>query len=109
MGGPAPTDANPDPEGKVVIVDRATHEIVNELVGPDFTGEPHGIWAASEGKLYVGHERGNRVTVLAVNDPSDAFDDAVAGTVSGEAADVAFLKKPIDIVAAPYPSARGLM
>jgi YVTN family beta-propeller protein len=96
IGGPAPSATNADPEGKIVIVDRTTHAIVNELTGPAFTGEPHGIWGTRERTLYIGHERGNRVTVLDVNDPNNAFDDEIAGTVTDS-----FLKKPIDIVVAP--------
>jgi YVTN family beta-propeller protein len=98
IGGPAPSATSPDPEGKIVIVDRTTHAIVNELTGPAFTGEPHGIWATPDGRLYVGHERGNRVTVIATGDPNNPFDDAVVGTVTGAAGDLAALKKPIDIV-----------
>lgn len=83
-------------EGKIAIVDRATKEVVNELTGPTWTGEPHGIWPTSNGKLYVGHEAGNRVTVLDVKDPSSAHDDVVMTTITDP-----FLKKPIDIVVAP--------
>ena len=83
-------------EGKIVIIDRATKEVVNELTGPTWTGEPHGIWPTANGKLYVGHEAGNRVTVLDVNDPSNALDDVVVTTITDS-----FLKKPIDIVVAP--------
>ena len=101
IGGPAPTPDNPDPEGKIVIIDRTTHTIVRELTGPAFTGDPHGIWASSDGKLYIGHERGNRVTVIDTKDPNDAFDDEVLGTVGGSEADLAFLKQPIDIVIKP--------
>lgn len=86
----------PGGEGKIAIVDRATKEVVNELTGPTWTGEPHAIWPASNGKLYIGHETGNRVTVLDVNDPSNALDDAVVTTITDS-----FLKKPIDIVVAP--------
>ncbi len=98
IGGPAPGGDSADPEGKIVVVDRATHAIVHELTGPAFTGEPHGIWGAPGGRLYVGHERGNRVTVIDTGDPDDPFDDRVAGVVTGPAADLAFLKQPIDIV-----------
>lgn len=101
IGGAAPSEENPDPEGKIVIIDRTTHAIVNELTGPEFTGDPHGIWATSDGKLYVGHERGDRVTVINTNDANDAFDDEVVGTVDGSEADLAFLKQPIDIVITP--------
>ncbi|MEN8129314.1 MAG: hypothetical protein ABFS45_03780 [Pseudomonadota bacterium] len=65
IGGPKPSAANPDPEGKVVVIDRTTHKIVKELSGPDFTGNPHGIWATSDReKPYLGHESGNRITVI---------------------------------------------
>jgi YVTN family beta-propeller protein len=83
-------------EGKLVIVDRATKQVVNQLTGPTWTGEPHGIWPTPNGKLYVGHEAGNRVTVLDVNEPSNALDDVVVTTITDS-----FLKKPIDIVVAP--------
>ena len=98
IGGPAPSAANPDPEGKIIIVDRTTRNIVNQLTGPSFTGDPHGIWASSEGKLFVTHERGNRVTVIRTNNPDDPFDDVLEGTVTGSAADLAFMKRLIDIV-----------
>lgn len=101
IGGPAPTAGNPDPEGKIVIVDRATRTIVNELTGPAFTGDPHAIWATSDGKLYVGHERGNRVTVINTNDPSNPLDDVIEGLVTGSSADLGFMKRLIDIVIKP--------
>jgi DNA-binding beta-propeller fold protein YncE len=101
IGGPAPTPTNPDPEGKIVILDRASRRIVQELTGPAFTGEPHGIWGTSDGKLLVGHERGNRVTVIQTRNPDNPRDDAVEGTVTGTDADLAFLKRPIDIVVKP--------
>lgn len=101
IGGPAPSNTNSDPEGKIVIVDRTKRTIVNELTGPAFTGDPHGIWASSGGKLFVTHERGNRVTVIRTNNPNDPFDDEIEGTVSGSAADLAFMKRLIDIVIRP--------
>jgi DNA-binding beta-propeller fold protein YncE len=101
IGGPAPSATTPDPEGKIVIVARSTHTIVHELTGPAFTGEPHAIWATPDGRLYVGHERGNRVTVVATGNPIDPFDDTVVGTVTGSVGDLAALKKPIDIVVKP--------
>ncbi len=101
VGGPAASATDPDPEGKVVIVDRATRTIVHELTGSDFTGEPHAIWATSAGHLYVGHERGNRVTVIHTGDPNDPLDDTVEGVVTGTSQDLAFLKRPIDIVIKP--------
>lgn len=101
IGGPAPSAGDPDPEGKIVIVDRITHTIVNELTGAAFTGDPHGIWAASDGRLFVTHERGNRVTVIDTTDPDDPFDDLVEGTVTGSPTDLAFMKRLIDIVIRP--------
>lgn len=98
VGGPLPSASNPDPEGKLVILDRTTHTVVNELTGSAFRGEPHAIWLTPQNKLYIGHERGNRVSVVAVNEQGNAFDDAVVGAVTGSSADLAFLKKPIDIV-----------
>lgn len=101
IGGPPPTPANPDPEGKIVIVDRATRRIVHELTGPAWSGDPHAIWATSDGRLYVGHERGNRVTVIHTGRPDDPFDDKVEGTVTGSPGDLAFMKRLIDIVIRP--------
>ena len=101
IGGPAPSAADPDPQGKIAVVDRATRAIVAELTGAAFSGDPHGIWASSEGKLFVTHERGNRVTVIRTHDPDDPFDDVVEGTVTGSAADLAFMKRLIDIVIRP--------
>lgn len=101
IGGAAPSAGNPDPEGNIVIVDRTTRVIVNRLTGPAFTGDPHGIWASSDGKLFVTHERGNRVSVIRTNDPNNPFDDVLEGTVSGSAADLAFMKRLIDIVIQP--------
>ncbi|MDP9382113.1 MAG: hypothetical protein M3Q29_18610 [Chloroflexota bacterium] len=99
VGGPVHSPTNPDPEGKVVIMDRTAHTVVHELTGPAFTGEPHAVWAVPNGRLYIGHEHGNRVTVINTGDPSSPFDDTVEGMVTGSAEDLAFLKKPIDIVA----------
>ena len=101
IGGPAPSSANPDPEGKIVIFDRTTHKIVQELTGPAWTGDPHGIWATSDGRLYVGHERGNRVTVINTGNADDPNDDKVEGTVTGSPKDLAFMKRLIDIVIRP--------
>lgn len=101
IGGPAPTAANPDPEGKIVIVDRTTHRIVHELTGAGFTGDPHAIWATSDGRLYVGHERGNRVTVINTGKADDPLDDRVEGAVTGSPRDLAFMKRLIDIVIKP--------
>ena len=92
----------PGASGKVVIFDRASHTVVREFTGPDFAGEPHGIWPTGNGKLYIGYETGNRVGIIRTGDPDDAADDAFAGSVGGSAADLAFLRKPIDIVAAGY-------
>ncbi len=101
IGGPAPGGAQADPEGKVVIVDRRQHKVVRELTGKDFTGEPHAVWATPDGRLYIGHERGGRVTILDTGNLNDPFDDRVAGTVTGPEQEIAFLKKPIDIVVRP--------
>ena len=51
--------------------------------------------------MYVGHERGNRVTVIDTGDANNPLDDTVQGTVTGSAQDLGFLKKPIDIVISP--------
>lgn len=101
IGGPAPSSANPDPEGKIVIFDRTTHKIVQELTGPTWTGDPHGIWATSDGRLYVGHERGNRVTVINTGNADDPNEDKVEGSVTGSPKDLAFMKRLIDIVIRP--------
>lgn len=101
VGGPAPTPDNPDPAGKVVVIDRLTREVAREMTGQEWAGEPHGIWRTGNGKLYVGHERGNRVSVVSIGKPDDAFDDVLKGVVTGSAADLAFLKKPIDVVVTP--------
>lgn len=102
IGGPPPcAPAGVDREGKIVIVDRTTHKIVHELTGPAFTGDPHGIWATSDGRLYVGHERGNRVTIINTGNADDPFDDTVEGTVTGSPKDLGFMKQPIDIVIKP--------
>ena len=94
IGGPKPTTDNPNPEGKVVIIDRTTHKIVNELTGPDFTGNPHGVWATSDRtKLYLGHESGNRVTVIQPNVLDDPKDDVVITTISAPD-----MKSIVDIV-----------
>ena len=106
-GAPPCAPAGSDREGKVVIVDRATRTIVDELTGPAFTGDPHGIWGTADGRLYIGHERGDRVTVLDTRDADDPSDDVVVGTVTGSAEDLAFLKKPIDIVISPAAVAPG--
>jgi YVTN family beta-propeller protein len=102
IGGPPPcAPAGVDREGKIVILDRVTHQIVHELTGAAFTGDPHGIWGTSDGRLYVGHERGNRVTVINTGNADDPRDDVVEGTVMGSLRDVGFLKQPIDIVVKP--------
>ncbi len=97
VGGPAPTAADPDPEGKVVVLDLATHEVVGEAAGPAFTGEPHAMWAVSDTRLYLGHERGNRVSVLDLTTPTSP---QVTATVTGPSEHLAFLQQPIDIAAA---------
>jgi len=102
IGGTPPcAPAGSDREGKIVIVDRPTHRIVHELTGPAFTGDPHGIWATSDGRLYVGHERGNRVTVINTGNADNPLDDRVEGTVTGSLRDLGFVKQPIDIVIRP--------
>jgi len=102
IGGPPPcAPGGADREGKVVVVDRAARRIVHELTGPAFTGDPHGIWGTPEGRLYIGHERGNRVTVVDTGNADDPFDDRVEGVVSGSAKDLGFLKQPIDVVVKP--------
>jgi YVTN family beta-propeller protein len=100
-GAPPCAPAGSDREGKIVIVDRTTHKIVHELTGPAFTGDPHGMWGTKDGLLYVGHERGNRVTVIKTGKPDDPMDDTVEGTVTGSPQDLAFMKQPIDIVIKP--------
>jgi YVTN family beta-propeller protein len=100
-GAPPCAPAGVDREGKIVILDRTTRKIVHELTGPAFTGDPHGIWGTSDGRLYVGHERGNRVTVINTGKADDPFDDAVEGTVTGSPQDLGFMKQPIDIVIKP--------
>ncbi len=101
IGGPKPSADSSDPEGKVVVIDRKTHKIVREFKGPMFTGDPHAIWGTSDGRLYIGHERGSRVTVINLGEPNDPADDEVETTVTGSESDLAFLKKPIDIVIKP--------
>ena len=102
IGGLPPcAPAGSDREGKIAIVDRATQKVVHELTGPAFTGDPHGIWGTTAGRLYVGHERGNRVTVINTGNADNPMDDTVEGTVTGSAQDLAFMKQPIDIVVKP--------
>ena len=101
IGGPAPSTEDNDPEGKIVIMNRSTHKIVRELTGIEFTGVPHGIWGASDGRLFVGHQTGNRVTVIDTRDPDDPDDDIVEGPVLGSRSDLEFIKEPIDIVIFP--------
>lgn len=101
VGGPEPTAQEPDPEGKVVVLNRATHRVVRELTGPAFNGEPHGIWGTSDGKLLVGHERGNRVTVIATGKADNPRDDDVQGVVTGSSQQRAFMQRLIDIVVKP--------
>jgi hypothetical protein len=104
IGGPAPSAGNPDPEGKIVIFNRNSHMIVNELTGPAFTGDPHAVWATSDGRLLIGHERGNRVTVIDTRNVNNPNDDVVEGVVTDSEPDgknVAFMKRLIDIVIKP--------
>lgn len=95
VGGTPPcAPGGTDREGKVVIIDRDAHAIVRELTGSAWTGDPHGIWATTDHqRLYVSHERGNRVTVIDVGDPANPLDDGVSGTVSHP-----LMKQPIDLV-----------
>lgn len=101
IGGPAPGPGNPDPEGKVVIIDRPSRKIVRELTGPAWTGDPHAVWGTSDGRLLIGHERGNRITVLNTGNPDDPSDDKVEGLVTGTPEQLGFLKGIIDIVVRP--------
>lgn len=104
IGGPAPSTGNPDPEGKIVIFNRKNHKIVRELTGPAFTGDPHGIWAASDGRLFVTHERGNRVTIINTgnrNNPNDDFVEGVVTDSDPQGKNQAFMKRLIDIVIKP--------
>jgi hypothetical protein len=48
--------------------------------------------------LYVGHERGDKVSVIDTSDANNPLDDSVEGPVTGSARVLGFLKKPIDIV-----------
>jgi len=100
IGGPlpcAPAGA-PTRQGKVVIVDRTTHRIVNELSGPAFTGDPHGIWATGDGRrLFVGRESANKVTVIDTGKADNPADDVVIATL-----DVG--KQPIDVVVSSHPA-----
>lgn len=105
IGGPLPCAPGGDPaveaakEGKIVIVDTHTHQIVHELTGPAFSGDPHGIWGTPDGRLlYIGHESGNRVTAIDLGSGSNPFDDRVLGVVTGSPTDVGFIKQPIDVV-----------
>lgn len=50
----------------------------------------------------MGYETGNRVGIIRTGDPDDAADDTFVGSVGGSAADLAFLRKPIDVVATGY-------
>ena len=97
VGGPAPDSTSPDPQGKVVIIELIGHRKVGEVTGPDYSGEPHAMWAINDSQIYLGHERGNRVSILDVRTPTSP---RVVGTVTGSPADLAFLRQPIDIVAA---------
>lgn len=49
----------------------------------------------------MGHERGNRVTIVSVGNPGDPADGRVEGTVTGLPADLAFMKRLIDVVIKP--------
>jgi YVTN family beta-propeller protein len=103
IGGPppcAPAGAATR-QGKVVILDRTTHRIVNELSGPAFTGDPHGIWATGDGRrLFVGRESANKVTVIDTGNADNPADDVVIATL-----DVG--KQPIDVVVSSHPAVVG--
>jgi YVTN family beta-propeller protein len=101
VAGPAPTTASPNPVGKLVIFDRSTHKVVRELTGSAFAGEPSALLAMPDGRLYVAEARANRIVVVNTGDPDDPMDDKVAGTVSGAAGDLMYLKQPVAIVANP--------
>src|SRR5215212_3145519 len=97
VGGPAPDSTSVDPPGKVVVLELTGHTKVGEATGPELGGEPHAMWAISDDQLYLGHERGNRVSVLDVRKPAHP---RVVRTITGLASDLSFLRQPIDIVAA---------
>jgi YVTN family beta-propeller protein len=103
IGGtpPCAPGSNPAREGKIVVVDRTSHRIVHELTGAAWTGDPHGVWASpprpqGQQRLYVGHESGDRVTVVNTGDPDNPLDDAVETTLTEP-----LLKQPIDVVFKP--------
>jgi YVTN family beta-propeller protein len=100
IGGPLPCAPAGDAsrQGKVVILDRTTHQVVRELSGPAFTGDPHGIWATGdESRLFVGRESANQVTVIDTGKPDDAADDHVIATLEVG-------KQPIDVVVSSHPA-----
>jgi DNA-binding beta-propeller fold protein YncE len=97
VGGPAPDNTSSDPQGKIVVMELTGHTKVGEVTGPDLQGEPHAMWAISDDELYLGHERGNRVSILNVSTPARP---RVVGLVTGSAANLSFLRQPIDVVAA---------
>ena len=101
VAGPAPTVADPNPGGKIVILDRATHRVVRELTGSAFAGEPGALWATPDGRLYVAEVRANRIVVVNTGNPDDPADDKVVGTVVGPAGELSYLKRPVAIVANP--------
>ena len=109
VGGEAPCApaGNANREGKIVIVDRTSHKVVKELTGSTWTGDPHGIWAtplpagspaAAGPLLYIGHESGDRVTVLDTKNPDDPTDDEVVKTISDSGAAVPYMRQPVDVV-----------
>ena len=51
----------------------------------------------------MGHERGNKVSVIDTGDANNPLGDSVQGTVTGSVRDLGFLKKPMDIVISSYP------
>jgi len=100
-GAPPCAPGGVDREGKIVVFDRDAHKIAREIAGPELMGDPHGIWPTPDGsRLLVGHERGNRISIVDLGSPTTAADDRVIGTVTGTPQDIAFLKQPIDVVIA---------
>jgi DNA-binding beta-propeller fold protein YncE len=103
VGGAPPCAPAGDPNraGKIVIIDRTTRAIVRELTGAAWTGDPHGIWtsppsAAGQQRVYVGHESGNRVTVVNTWNADNPLDDTVERTLTEP-----LLKNPVDVVFRP--------
>jgi DNA-binding beta-propeller fold protein YncE len=100
IGGTPPcAPGGTDREGKIVMVNRMTRAVERELTGPTWTGDPHGIWTTpDQTRLYIGHERGNRVTVLGTGNPNNAADDAVLAVIAESGDNAALMRQPIDVV-----------